>query len=470
MARVFVLSHEGKPLMPCVPARARILVKSRQARFIDYRIPTIRMLRATEEQLQPLSLNLDPGAKTTGVAIVASFKRKDVVVFAANLEHRDDIKKLLQQRAMYRRGRRYRNTRCRQARFNNRSKPEGWLPPSLMARVQSVKSLVVKLLKRATLLLCNIETVSFDIVGATRASAAPTTIYADGARLPRSTSLDALKAHYQYTCQYCCGASGDTVLEREHIRSKALKGSDVAENLTLSCRTCNQLKGTKSPQEFADSVTGSPKYVAAVKAYAPLVKLPSLTALRYASLMNSIAVKLHTAVAAELNCPINDIPAVMTKQWRLQSSYPKDHWIDAAVLSCINRRPLKIPERLTPLIITARKTHDRRMVKHDKYGFPCSKPKGASMRGGLKTGDLCRIDTRATRAAYRGSCIAPITITGSSVDFTAPSGQRVRTSSNNAQLLLSSTGYKYSRGQSVRTLHDIAAARPAAHPPIRLYA
>lgn len=54
---------------------------------------------------------------------------------------------------------------------------------------------------------------------------------------------------YGHTCQYCGGASGDPVLEWEHIVPKSKSGSDKVSNATLSCSTCNEAKDSKMPEE-----------------------------------------------------------------------------------------------------------------------------------------------------------------------------------------------------------------------------
>ena len=70
--RVFVIGKDKKPLMPCRPARARILLK--KARAVVWRIEpfTIMLLKRQEncESNQPLILKVDPGAETTGIALL----------------------------------------------------------------------------------------------------------------------------------------------------------------------------------------------------------------------------------------------------------------------------------------------------------------------------------------------------------------------------------------------------------------
>ena len=75
--RTFVLAENGQALMPCHPARARALLKSKRA--VVHRVYpfVIRMNDRTEGELQPLRLKLDPGSKTTGVALVREAAEQD---------------------------------------------------------------------------------------------------------------------------------------------------------------------------------------------------------------------------------------------------------------------------------------------------------------------------------------------------------------------------------------------------------
>ena len=73
------------------------------------------------------------------------------------------ISKKLEQRSNYRRGRRSRNLRYRAPRFNNRTKPKGWLAPSLRHRVDTTMSLVTRLRQWAPVAGVAQELVRFDM-------------------------------------------------------------------------------------------------------------------------------------------------------------------------------------------------------------------------------------------------------------------------------------------------------------------
>ncbi len=135
MSNVFVVDANKQPLSPVHPGRARLLLTTGKA-AVYRRYPfTIMLKRAIEQPAPaPLRLKIDPGATTTGFALVDDALGE--VVWAAELFHRGArIKHALDTRRAVRRNRRSRKTRYRAPRFRNRGRKAGWLPPSLQSRV-----------------------------------------------------------------------------------------------------------------------------------------------------------------------------------------------------------------------------------------------------------------------------------------------------------------------------------------------
>ncbi len=60
---------------------------------------------------------------------------------------------------------------------------------------------------------------------------------------------------YSHECQYCHGASGDPVLEWEHMTPKSRGGSDKIKNATLSCSRCNRDKGNRTVVEWFEALS-----------------------------------------------------------------------------------------------------------------------------------------------------------------------------------------------------------------------
>jgi hypothetical protein len=161
--RVLVLDQHKQPLMPCQPARARQLLRDGKA-AVYRRYPfTILLKDRAGGEVQPVSLKVDPGSKTTGIALVAHYQRGAVCILALHIEHRGHaIKESLDSRRAIRRSRRNRKTRYRKARFMNRAKPKGWLPPTLMSRVHNVETWTRRLVSWVPISRADVETVRFD--------------------------------------------------------------------------------------------------------------------------------------------------------------------------------------------------------------------------------------------------------------------------------------------------------------------
>ena len=102
----------------------------------------IRLTDRATGAIQPVLVKLDPGARTTGIAVAradATNPKRQHVLFTAELEHRGtQIRDSLLQRRQFRRARRCRTTCYRAPRFENRGGDrQGWLPPSLRHRVET---------------------------------------------------------------------------------------------------------------------------------------------------------------------------------------------------------------------------------------------------------------------------------------------------------------------------------------------
>jgi len=201
MSTVYVLNKDGKPLMPTTRGgHVRHLLKEQKARVVRAKPFTIQLLYETNDVVQPLYLGIDPGRTNIGVAVV---KANGTAVFTAHLETRNkEVPKLMQDRKKARRARRTNGRRCRrqrrakangtiskkcvkqttaqngsvskrakeigvikrhlpgcekdvlcigiknkEAKFNNRTRPTGWLTPTANQLLQTHINLVKKIQK-----------------------------------------------------------------------------------------------------------------------------------------------------------------------------------------------------------------------------------------------------------------------------------------------------------------------------------
>ena len=230
---VFVKNIRGESLMPCSPRKARLLLREGKAKIINYTPFTIQLTYATGETVQEVSIGIDLGTKHTGIAVTSENK----VLAKGEIEVRQDVKKLLDTRRTYRRGRRTRKTRYRKPRFNNRTRVEGWLPPSIQSRLDNTFRWIdrfVSLVPHPTL---TIEVGKFDAQKMMNPDIKGEE-YQQGQTLGYHDVRYFVFARDKYTCQVC-KKSKNKIFNTHHIIYRSHGGSDRADNLITVCTDCH---------------------------------------------------------------------------------------------------------------------------------------------------------------------------------------------------------------------------------------
>lgn len=157
MSIVFVIDNEGKPLLPTHPARSRKLLREGKAKVKQVVPFTIQLNRKVDNPVGAFEIGVDDGAKHVGIAVKNS--KTDEVVFHAQLDHRQDVSRKVEERRNYRRARRFR-LRNRQPRFNNRIRSK--IVPSIRQRKECILRVVKDLGKRLNIVKVKVEEVSFN--------------------------------------------------------------------------------------------------------------------------------------------------------------------------------------------------------------------------------------------------------------------------------------------------------------------
>ncbi len=168
MSYVLVVDQQRKPLDPIHPGRARYLLTAGHAAVLR-RYPFVIILKESQPDKEPapLRVKLDPGSKTTGIALAHDASAQ--VVWAAELSHRGQhVKERLEHRRVCRRSRRQRHTRYRKPRFLQRSRKEGWLPPSLESRIENVRAWVQRLQRWSPVRACSKAPKETSVIGGFR--------------------------------------------------------------------------------------------------------------------------------------------------------------------------------------------------------------------------------------------------------------------------------------------------------------
>ncbi len=346
---VFVIDKHQKPLMPCSEKRARLLLNRRRARVHSMYPFTIRLVDRTLEKsvLQPTRCKIDPGSQTTGIAIVREKGTRQVVLSLIELTHRGSfIREALQARAAKRRRRRY-HLRYRSKRYSNRKKPNGWLAPSLLHRIESTMTWIVRLRKRTPITALTCERVRFD----TQKLLNPEI---EGIEYQQGTLLgyeirEYLLEKWGRQCAYC--DVKNVPLQIDHIHPKSRGGSNSINNLTLACSTCNLKKNNQSLEDFC------PKLTKAIR---------SKPHLQHAAAVNSTRNALWDALSA---LPLSCEPGTggQTKYNREQFRIPKTHALDAACTGIVSQlHNWQIPT--LQIRSSGRGSYQR--TRSDRFGFP----------------------------------------------------------------------------------------------------
>lgn len=304
---VYVINKQGKPLMPCTPRKASKLLKDGKAKVVKKTPFTIKLLFGCGTSTQNLTLGVDTGSGKIGSSAV---KDNGDVIYLSEVEIRNDISDKLKQRSKYRRNRRNRKTRYREARWLNRknSIKKDRFSPTMTSKINShLKEIkfVQTILPISKIIL---ETATFDPHALKNPAVLSNKwLYQKGINYGFANTKAYVLNRDNHTCQHCKGKSKDSKLEVHHIVFRRNGGSDEAINLITLCKTHHDdlhsgnitLKGGK------------------VKGH-----------LKHATQMNSIRVQLLRSLPFA-----EETFGFVTKEHRQLLNLPKEHYMDAVAIA-----------------------------------------------------------------------------------------------------------------------------------------
>lgn len=311
---VYVLNINGQPLMPTNRCgKVRRLLKSNKAKVIKRCPFTIQLTYESTTYTQDVSLGIDAGSKHIGVSATTTDKE----LYAADVELRNDIVELLSTRREARRARRNRKTRYRKPRFNNRTRSDGWLAPSVKNKVDTHLKVVEDVCKILPITKVIVEVASFDIQKIKNSDISGKG-YQQGEQLRFWNVREYILFRDGHTCQCCKGKSKDNILNVHHIESRKT-GGDAPNNLITLCKTCHMgyHKGTvKLPQTIERGMS-----------------------FRDATFMGMMRWAFYNKLK-EIYPNVSLTYGYITKKNRIENNLPKEHYIDAR---CISKNPLVEP-------------------------------------------------------------------------------------------------------------------------------
>ena len=356
-----VYSSDRQPLMPCHPKRARRLMKA--GRAVPHHVKGIfgiRMLDRTREEsaVQDMSLRIDPGSQTTGMAVTADDEDGQRRVLAAvEIKHRAfTMKAAMTKRREYRRNRRGR-LRHRAPRFNNRKRKVGTLPPSVDSLRVDTMRMVRTMQSIYPVSSVSIERNKFD-------PQLMQTPDITGVEYQRGTLWGWQVRAYVLErdggrCVYC--GNSRVRLELDHVRPKAV-GSDRVDNLAACCRDCNVDKGNRPLEHF---LWDRPQLLERI-----------LNQLQRSDLAH--AAHVNAALPAivrdlwELGLPLSSTDAAAVSWARRNLNVPKTHCYDAALQGQDFTSVVSLPTRV--LEIRPSNGRSKQKANVDKHGTPVGKP------------------------------------------------------------------------------------------------
>ncbi len=304
----------------------------------------------------------------------------------------------MDRRRSLRRNRRGR-LRNRQPRFDNRTRPAGWLAPSLVTRLANTETWVRRLCALFPVTLVRVETARFDTQLMQDAEVS-------GKEYQQGDLLGWQVRSYVFhrdgrKCAYC----GDTKAERyetDHIVPRSRGGTNRVSNLVVSCQDCNIEKGNQPVEEFLRHKPARLTKVRGVMRHR----------LADASQMNIIVPELIRRLS-DMDIPTTEYDAYTTSWVRRQLGVPKTHVNDAL---CVGAPDAVMMMPLMKTVVRSTGRGDRQMLRPaDRHGNPrgqgyrdyCALPRqrqgytscpGHRSRGkrvaGITSGDLVRLTHR----------------------------------------------------------------------------
>lgn len=306
---VYILNQHGQPLMPCQPRQARRLLKSEKAKVVKMVPFTLQLLYGSSGYKQEVSLGIDAGTHHIGVSATT----EKAVLFAAEVKPRGDIQRLLATRRQFRQARRQRKTRYRKARFLNRTKPKGWLAPSVQHTVDGHLNIIWLVHQLLPVCRTIIEVAQFDLQQL-RHPEIQGKAYQEGPQLGFWNVREYVLFRDGHGCQWCHGKANDPILSVHHIESRKT-GGDSPENLITLCETCHELIHRTHQEHKIERTTSR---------------------LRDATQMNLIRWRIYEQ-GKTLFPDVHLTYGYLTKHTRIENGLEKSHLMDAR---CISGYPL----------------------------------------------------------------------------------------------------------------------------------
>lgn len=236
----FVIDRAGNKLDPTNKNKGWYLIRQGKAKQIN-KFPMViqlnREIDSNKINSDSKVLGIDDGSKFTGIGIVQVCKTKNKPLVKGTIEHRQDVKHLMDARRGYRKYHRSHKP-YRPKRFDNRksSKRRGRLAPSLLQKRQATLRVLNQLTKWIQIDKIILEDVQIDIRALTDGFKPYRWQYQKSNRLDENLRIAALMRD-NYTCQEC--GKQYVSFEVHHIIPRRFNGNNSIYNLITLCSDCH---------------------------------------------------------------------------------------------------------------------------------------------------------------------------------------------------------------------------------------
>ena len=386
MAIVYVLNQKGEPLMPTTRCgHVRILLKEGKARVVERYPFTIQLNYETPNVTQDLYLGIDPGRTNIGLSVV---KDNGEPVMEVSLTTRNkDIPKLMATRKAHRRrhrgvGRRsvkrrraksngtisskckadntfermlpgcekpivLRDIKNKEAQFNNRNRPEGWLTPTATQLLRTHINAVKKLNQFVPITDVVLELNKFAFMQLDNPNIKPWE-YQEGILYGYHGDVHQYASDQQDNhCIFC----KKKIDHYHHLIPRHEGGSDTAQNLAGVCEKHHNLIHTS--HEWKDKLFS--KKAGLNKKYGAL------------SVLNQIFPRLEAELHQLYPDHVYGVSGRDTKRFRENNNLPKDHYIDAYCIASVVIGNEASRSEIELLNLQQFRRHDRQVCQQEMW-------------------------------------------------------------------------------------------------------
>ena len=324
--KVFVINRNRKPLMPCSPRKARLLLKQKKATIYKRTPFTIKLVYGSAGYTQDVNLGIDAGYKEVGFS--ARTEKEELI--SGELQLLAGMSERVTEKRKYRTQRRSR-LRHRKPRFDNRKRADGWLAPSIQHKLDSHVRLIERVKEVLPVSKTIIEVANFDIQKIKNPQIEGSE-YQNGEQNNFWNLREYILHRDGHKCQNpnCRNKSKQPILEVHHLGFWKEDRSDRPGNLITLCDKCHTPKNHKK-KGF-------------LYGWQPKVK-----SFRPETFMSTVKKRL-SSVADEITF------GYITKSNRIKYSINKTHYNDAFVISGGSKQT-----RIEPLYLEQIRRHKRSM-------------------------------------------------------------------------------------------------------------